>query len=148
VPESKKVSELLREFRKGRIHMAIVVDEYGGTAGLVTLEDLVEEIVGEIRDEYDTEIEPVKSRGADQWEVEASHSLYDFGAEIGVEFPEEAETFSVGGFVADQLGRIPVKGDRLSWRHLDFEVLDASPKQVKRVLVVRRPPSTTEDGVA
>jgi CBS domain containing-hemolysin-like protein len=140
VPESKKVSELLREFRKGRIHMAIVVDEYGGTAGIVTLEDLIEEIIGEIRDEYDTEMGPVRPKGADAWEVEAGHSLHDFGAEIGVEFPEQGEASSVGGFVAEHLGRIPARGAKLAWGPLQFEVLDASASQVKRVLVRRTAP--------
>jgi putative hemolysin len=137
VPESKKVSELLREFRKGRINMAIVVDEYGGTAGIVTLEDLVEEIIGEIRDEYDVEAGPVRPRGQDQWEVEADHSLHDFGTEIGVAFPEEGEASSVGGFVAEKLGRIPPKGAILRWGGLQFDVLDASETQVKSVLVKR-----------
>jgi CBS domain containing-hemolysin-like protein len=137
VPESKKVTELLREFRKGRIHMAIVVDEYGGTAGIVTLEDLVEEIIGEIRDEYDTETGPVRPRGVDVWEVEADHSLHDFGAEIGVDFPEEGEASSVGGFVAEHMGKIPGKGAKLTWGRVEIEVLDASEKRVKRVLVRR-----------
>lgn len=140
VPESKKVSELLREFRKGRIHMAIVVDEYGGTAGIVTLEDLVEEIVGEIRDEYDTESGPVKSRGTDVWEVEAGHSLHDFGAEIGVDFPEEGEASSVGGFVSEHLGRIPAEHAKLTWGPLEFEVLEASDRQVNRVMIRRLQP--------
>jgi len=124
--------------------MAIVVDEYGGTAGIVTLEDLVEEIIGEIRDEYDTESGPVKPRGADQWEVEADHSLFDFGAEIGVDFPQEGEATSVGGFVAEHLGRIPARGSKLSWGPLIFEVLDASEKRVKRVLVRRTQPVADE----
>ena len=139
VPESKKVSELLREFRRGRRHMAVVVDEYGGTAGIVTLEDLVEEIIGEIRDEYDLEAGPVKSHGNDEWEVQADLSLFDFGASIGHEFPEEGEATSVGGFVAEHLGRIPQKGAKLAWAELQFEVLEASDRQVKRVLVKRRP---------
>ena len=138
VPESKKVTELLREFRKGRIHMAIVVDEYGGTAGIVTLEDLMEEIIGEIRDEYDTESGPVKPRGQDVWEVEAGHSLHDFGEEIGVDFPEEGEASSVGGFVSEHLGRIPARGVTLEWGPLQFEVLESSDRQVKRVMVRRR----------
>jgi CBS domain containing-hemolysin-like protein len=145
VPESKKVTELLREFRKGRIHMAVVVDEYGGTAGIVTLEDLVEEIIGEIRDEYDTESGPVKPRGADQWEVEADFSLHDFGAEIGVDFPEEGEASSVGGFVAEHLGRIPARGAKLTWGRVQFDVLDASERRVKRVLVKRLPPPAEEE---
>jgi len=139
VPESKKVSELLREFRKGRIHMAIVVDEYGGTAGIVTLEDLIEEIIGEIRDEYDTEAGPVRAKGPDAWEVEAGHSLHDFGAEIGVEFPAEGEASSVGGFVAEHMGRIPARGAKLTWGPVQFEVLEASARHVTRVLVRRTP---------
>jgi CBS domain containing-hemolysin-like protein len=138
VPESKKVSELLREFRKGRIHLAVVVDEYGGTAGIVTLEDLMEEIIGEIRDEYDTEAGPVRPGGHGVWEVDAGSSLHDFGAEIGVEFPEEGEASSVGGFVAEHLGRIPQKGAHLDWNELRFEVMEASDRQVHRVLVRRR----------
>ena len=145
IPESKKLNILLKEFRLSRNHMAIVVDEYGGTAGIVTLEDLVEEIIGEIRDEYDTESGPVKQRGIDQWEVEADFSLHDFGAEIGVEFPEEGEASSVGGFVAEHLGRIPARGAKLSWGRVQFEVLDASERRVKRVLVKRLPPPVGED---
>jgi CBS domain containing-hemolysin-like protein len=140
VPESKKVSELLREFRKGRIHFAVVVDEYGGTAGIVTLEDLVEEIIGEIRDEYDTETGPIRSRGQGAWEVAAETALHDFGAEIGVEFPASGDATSVGGFVAEHLGRIPQKGAHLDWEGLNFEVLEASDRQVHRVLVRRAPP--------
>jgi CBS domain containing-hemolysin-like protein len=139
VPESKKVSELLREFRKGRIHMAIVVDEYGGTAGIVTLEDLIEEIIGEIRDEYDTEAGPVRPKGPDAWEVDAGHSLHDFGSEIEVDFPAEGEASSVGGFVAEHLGKIPTRGAKLTWGRVQFEVLEASTTQVKRVLVRRTP---------
>jgi putative hemolysin len=144
VPESKKVSELLREFRKGRKHMAIVVDEYGGAAGIVTLEDLVEEIIGEIHDEYDVEAGPMRARGLSEWEVQADLSLFDFGAEIGVEFPEEGEATSVGGFVAEHLGRIPQKGAKLDWGELKFEVLEASDRQVKRVLVRRKPEPEVE----
>jgi len=140
VPESKKVSELLREFRRGKIHLAVVVDEYGGTAGIVTLEDLVEEIIGEIRDEYDTEAGPVRPRGADAWEVDAEAPLHDFGAEIGVEFPQEGEATSVGGFVAEHLGRIPQKGAHLEWGGLLFEVAEASDRQVHRLMVRRVKP--------
>jgi CBS domain containing-hemolysin-like protein len=139
VPESKKVSELLREFRKGRKHMAIVVDEYGGTAGIVTLEDLVEEIIGEIHDEYDVEAGPLKTKSQTEWEVQSDLSLFDFGAEIGVDFPEEGEATSVGGFVSEHLGRIPQKGSKLEWGDLSFEVLEASDRQVKRLHVRRSP---------
>jgi len=145
VPESKKVSELLREFRRGRRHMAVVVDEYGGTAGIVTLEDLVEEIIGEIHDEYDLEAGPVKARGDGQWEVQADLSLFDFGASIEHDFPEEGEATSVGGFVAEHLGRIPQKGATLTWVDLEFEILEASDRQVKRVLVTRKPVVMDED---
>jgi putative hemolysin len=145
VPESKKVSELLREFRKGRKHMAIVVDEYGGTAGIVTLEDLVEEIIGEIHDEYDIEAGPLKTKSQNEWELQSDFSLFDFGAEIGVDFPEEGEATSVGGFVSEHLGRIPQKGSKLEWGDLIFEVLEASDRQVKRLHVRRIPKPEPQD---
>lgn len=140
VPESKKVTELLREFRKGKIHMAIVADEYGGTAGLVTLEDLVEEIVGEIRDEYDIEAPPIKKLAEDHWEVEADVALADFVAEANIEMLKEVESVSVGGYVAELLGSIPQKGDKVASEGWRFEVLESSSKRAKRIGVKKLAP--------
>jgi len=105
VPETKPVTDLLREFQRKRVQIAIVVDEYGGTAGLVTLEDLIEELVGEIRDEYDVEAEPV---------VEEGHGYYVFGGAVDIDevvdrlkVPIEREGFeTVGGFLLSRLGRV------------------------------------------
>ena len=106
VPETKRVPELLKEFQRKQVQMAIVVDEYGGTAGLVTLEDLLEEIVGEIRDEYDVETEPVVDEGNGSWVFSAKASIDEVRDRLNVEIePEGFET--VGGYVLTRVGRVP-----------------------------------------
>jgi putative hemolysin len=137
VPETKKVSDLLREFKKGKIHIAIVVDEYGGTAGLVTLEDLMEEIVGEIRDEYDLDAHPIRKINENLWEVDGSADLYRFGREFELDIPEERESATVGGFMAELFDKIPVKGEKLIYSGLEFEVAQATERRVDRLKVRR-----------
>src|SRR5262245_55331695 len=109
VPESKHVDELLREMQAARTHMAIVVDEYGGTAGLVTIEDILEEIVGEITDEYDVERPPVERLGEDQVRVTARLPVEDLGEIFAVELPND-EVETVAGLLAQALGRVPIPG--------------------------------------
>jgi CBS domain containing-hemolysin-like protein len=109
VPESKHVDELLREMQAARTHMAIVVDEYGGTAGLVTIEDILEEIVGEITDEYDVERPPVERLGDDQVRVTARLPVEDLGEIFAVELPND-EVETVAGLLAQALGRVPIPG--------------------------------------
>ena len=136
VPETKLVSELLREFQNQRIQSAIVVDEYGGTAGLVTLEDLVEEIVGEIRDEYDVEAEPV---------VEESNGSYVFSGAADVDeiadrlhVSIEREGFeTVGGFLLSHLGHVPTTGETFNIDGLRVEVIDAERRRVRKVRIWR-----------
>ncbi len=111
IPDSKPLDELLREMQRDRIHMALLVDEYGATAGLVTIEDVLEEIVGEIADEYDTdEVAPVEDLGDNMFRVSARLPIEDVGELYGIEFDDELEVDTVGGLLALELGRVPLPG--------------------------------------
>jgi putative hemolysin len=132
VPETKRVPELLKEFQRKQVQMAIVVDEYGGTAGLVTLEDLLEEIVGEIRDEYDVETEPVIDEGNGSWVLSAKASIDEVRDRLGVEIkPEGFET--VGGYVLTRVGRVPAVGETFELDGLHVEVLEAERRRIHKV---------------
>jgi putative hemolysin len=147
VPETKKVPALLHEFQRERVQSAIVVDEYGGTAGLVTLEDLIEEIVGEIRDEYDVEGEAVVDEGAGVFVVSGKADVSVLDDHLGL--PVEREGFdSVGGYLLSVLGRVPLKGERFDVGDLAVEVLDAERRRVTRVRLHRRPPVTETESNA
>jgi putative hemolysin len=136
VPETKPVSELLREFQAQRIQMAIVVDEYGGTAGLVTLEDLVEEIVGEIRDEYDVEAEAVVDEGNGTFVFSGTADVDEIADRLGV--PIEREGFeTVGGFLLSHVGRVPASGETFDVDGLHVEVMDAERRRIRKVRISR-----------
>jgi putative hemolysin len=138
VPETKRVSDLLREFQRQQWQIAIVVDEYGGTAGLVTLEDLLEEIVGEIRDEYDVEPEPFVDEGQGRFVVSGKADIEALGERLGVEIEREGfET--VGGYLMARLGRVPAAGEVHTIDDLLVEILDAERRRVHRVRVAKRP---------
>jgi putative hemolysin len=114
VPESKRISELLREMQRGKYSLAIVVDEYGGTAGLVTMEDLLEEIVGEIRDEHDEgEEESIRRVGEDEAIVEAGTNIEDVNAALGLELPHE-DFETIGGYTVGLFGRLPQEGEEIA----------------------------------
>jgi CBS domain containing-hemolysin-like protein len=132
VPETKRVPDLLKEFQRKQAQMAIVVDEYGGTAGLVTLEDLLEEIVGEIRDEYDVESEPVIDEGNGSWVFSAKASFDEVRdrLNVGIE-PEGFET--VGGYVLTRVGRVPQVGETFELDGLLVEVLEAERRRIHKV---------------
>ena len=134
VPESKKVSELLREFQRRHLWLAIVVDEYGGVSGLVTVEDLLEEIVGEIWDEHEDERESVTPLGENAYSISGKENIETIRELLG-RGPEEEEFTSVGGYLAARLGHIPRPGD--SWREHDllFTVEEADRRRVYRVRV-------------
>jgi CBS domain containing-hemolysin-like protein len=132
VPESKLGSDLLREMQKGNIRMAIVVDEYGGVAGLVTIEDLVEEIVGEIRDEHD---KADVLRESDHSYVVPGNMDVDRLDELFGLRPEGRESATVAGLVSELVGRIPQKGEVIEESGLRFEVLEATERRVKRVRI-------------
>ncbi len=148
IPESKKVDELLGEMRLSRVHMAIVVDEYGGTAGLVTIEDLLEEIVGEIEDEYDRSEVTVERVGPDEAILDARVGIDDLN-EI-FDLAVEGEDFdTVGGFVYHLLGRVPIPGDEVHADGLSLRVLSVLGRRIKKVRVVREPhPSESTEGEA
>ena len=136
VPETKRVSDLLREFQRQQFQMAIVVDEYGGTAGLVTLEDLLEEIVGEIRDETDIETEAVVDEGNGVLLVTGKADIETVADRLGLQIePEGFETF--GGYLLANLGRVPGVGERFEVGALTVEVLDAERRRIHRVRVRR-----------
>ena len=132
VPETKRVPELLKEFQRKQVQMAIVVDEYGGTAGLATLEDLLEEIVGEIRDEYDVESEPVIDEGNGSWVFSAKASIDEVRERLNVEIePEGFET--VGGYVLTRVGRVPAVGETFELDGMLVEVLEAERRRIHKV---------------
>ena len=132
VPETKRVPELLKEFQRRQVQMAIVVDEYGGTAGLVTLEDLIEEIVGEIRDEYDVEAEPIVDEGNGSWVFSAKASIDEVRDRLDVAIePEGFET--VGGYVLTRVGRVPAVGETFELDGLQVEVLEAERRRIHKV---------------
>ncbi len=132
IPESKKVDELLGELQQRKVHMAIVVDEYGGTAGLVTIEDLLEEIVGEIQDEYDAEEPTVEAVAEDEYLFDARVSLDEVNKLLGVELPAEGGD-TLGGFIYSQLGKVPAVGDTIQFGAVRIEVLSVAGRRIKQV---------------
>ncbi len=145
VPEAKKVSDLLEELQKRRVHMAIVVDEYGGVAGLVTIEDILEEIVGEIQDEYDTGEEPLFQQEAEGTYVfDARANLDDVARVLGVPLPADESYDTLGGFLYTQLGKVPAAGEQLHFDRLVIEVLNVSGRRIGKVRV-RREPATSQE---
>jgi CBS domain containing-hemolysin-like protein len=140
VPESKRVPELLKQFQRQQTQCAIVVDEYGGTAGLVTIEDLLEEIVGEIRDEYDEEAEPVVDEGNGRYVFGGKVSVDEVAQRLGVQIEREGfET--VGGYLMSHLGRVPAVGERFDIDGLVVEVLDAERRRINRVRIAKLSPA-------
>jgi CBS domain containing-hemolysin-like protein len=137
VPETKRVFALLQEFQRNRLQIAMVVDEYGGTAGLVTLEDLLEEIVGEIRDEYDIEVEPVVDEGNGTFLFSGKAHVQELADRLKVDV-EGGAFETVGGFLLSQLGRVPTAGERFEVDGLQVEVLEAERRRITRVRM-RRP---------
>ena len=143
VPETKRVADLLREFQQGRFQVAIVVDEYGGTAGLVTVEDVVEELVGEIRDEYDSEAEPIVRENDDTMVVSAKVGIKDMTEQLGLEI-EDGGFETVGGYVLTRVGRVPAVGEQFTFDGLNVEVLEAERRRIHKVRVRRLPAAADE----
>ena len=138
VPESKPVADLLRELRRSKVHIAIVADEYGGTAGLVTIEDILEEIVGEIQDEYDTEQALFERVSDDVLLADGRLPVADAEDALGLEIGDEDDDFdSLGGFVQKQLGRLPRSGDRFETAQLLVEILVVDRHRVRQLRLTR-----------
>lgn len=143
VPESKKADELLDELRKDKVHIAIVVDEYGGTAGIVTIEDLIEEIVGEIQDEYDIEEPTIEVVSETEAIVDARVSLDQLNEmfHLGIE-GEDYDT--VGGFLYDRLGKVPSPGDEVAYDGIRLHILSVLGHRIKKVRVEREAPAAAD----
>lgn len=145
VPESKNVDELLSEMQGRGVHMAIVVDEYGGMAGLVTLEDIVEEIVGEIRDEYDTSEElAIEQRTPDEYLFKGQVSLDDVNEVLNTQLTAELSD-SLGGFIYSQLGRVPLEGDTLQVDEWKFTVEEVRGRRIIKICAARADPRDQEE---
>ncbi len=137
VPESKHLDSLLREFRASHNHMAMVVNEFGGTAGLVTIEDVLEEIVGEIEDEFDIEAVMVKQRGEGRFQVDAQIPLETFAARFGVHL-DNGDVETLGGWLATHVGHIPGVGESVRLDGLLLEVVRADRRRIRSVRVTQR----------
>jgi magnesium and cobalt transporter len=146
VPESKPLNVLLKDFRANRNHMAIVVDEYGGVAGLITIEDILEQIVGDIEDEYDLDedADAIVADGDGRFRVKALTEIAAFNAAFGTDFPDQ-EFDTIGGFVTDRFGRVPRRGDALELDGVRFEVLRADARQVHLFQVERVPKTVARE---
>ncbi len=136
VPETKSLRALLREFQSQKLHMAVVLDEYGGTAGIITLEDILEELVGEITDEYEEmPAESIRKIDENTIEVDARAYVDDLNDEFGLNLPEDADYDTIGGFVFSRLGYVPKAGEHFDYGHLTFTIASAEPRRVKRVRI-------------
>ena len=136
VPESKRVGELLQDLRREKVHLAVVVDEYGGTAGIVTIEDILEEIVGEIQDEYDRELPLVERIGPDEVIVDGRISMDELAEIFDTDF-SDGDFDTIGGFVQKQLGRIPDAGEVVESAGLHIEVRAVEHRRIRKLHIVR-----------
>ncbi|MBB71926.1 MAG: magnesium/cobalt efflux protein [Legionellales bacterium] len=137
VPESKRLDVLLKEFRQKRYHMAIVVDEYGGVAGLVTIEDVLEQIVGDIEDEHDPEEDtPIKAIGENKFLIQALTPVEDFNEHFSTELSDE-EFDTIGGLITNNLGHLPKRGESVTLESFEFRVLSADKRRVRLLEAIK-----------
>ena len=135
VPESKRIDSLLREFKRRHVHIAVAIDEYGGISGIVCLEDIIEEIVGDIQDEFDNEHEDILPVGDKIWICDGRINLDDLNDQIESSFPND-EFDTLGGFVFDLFGKIPVKYEKVSWKNYDFIIQDMEGHRINTIKVI------------
>jgi putative hemolysin len=145
VPPNKNVSVLLREMREKRIHVALVGDEYGGTDGLVTMEDLIEEIIGDIRDEQEKELREIDEIAANRYLVDGRTDIGKVNKGLGIKLPED-EFETIGGFVLGLFGRLPSEGDQVRYANLMFTVLRLRKNRISRIRVLKYIPENNERG--
>lgn len=137
VPESKKLDSLLIEFKRKKVHIAVAVDEYGGVSGIVCMEDIIEEIVGEIQDEFDNEDDEIMKTGDGVYLCDARINIEDLNEELRIELPIE-EFDTLGGFVFDLFGKIPVKFEKVSIDNLDFIIQDVDGHKINKIKIIKK----------
>ena len=138
VPETKPLRTLLHEFQNQKLHIAVVLDEYGGTAGIVTLEDIIEELVGEITDEYEeTPAEPIKKIDKNSFEADARTYVDDINDRFDLNLPEDEDYDTIGGFVFSHLGYIPKTGESFDYEDLKFTIVSAEARRIKRIKITK-----------
>ncbi|BCR21503.1 hemolysin family protein [Borrelia sp. HM] len=137
VPESKKIDSLLKEFQENHIHIAIVVDEYGGVAGLVTLEDILEEIVGDIQDEFDNELDEIVPLEDGSYLCTARVLIEDLNESLGLSLPD-GDFDTLGGFVYDLFGRIPLKNEKIEYNNLTFTIKNMHQRNIKVIKISQK----------
>jgi CBS domain containing-hemolysin-like protein len=143
IPETKKVAELLREMQRDKFHIALVTDEYGSVSGLVTLEDLLEELVGEIADEYDREEPELVAVGDGSYRVSGKASVDDVNELLDVELPDE-DWDTVAGLMLELFGRIPKSGDSVEFQGLTFTAEEVQGRRIAQVLIAMKQPEPEE----
>ena len=139
VPETKKIDDVLQMFQQLRTHIAVVLDEYGGVSGLVSIEDVLEEIVGEIVDEYDEEVaEEIQRIDENTFETLGRTHVDEINEAMNIELPDDGDFDTIGGFVFTELGRVPLAGETIVWQQsIQIEVLEASQRRIERVRIRR-----------
>ena len=137
VPESMKIDSLLREMKQRRVHIAVAVDEYGGVSGIISMEDILEVIVGDIQDEFDNELEEVVPAGEGVWICDARINLEDLNEEIGTQVPDE-DFDTLGGFVFDLFGKIPGRYEKTEWDGYEFVIQSVDGHKIRQVKVVKK----------
>ena len=150
VPKTMSIDQLLKAFKKERMHIAIVLDEYGGVAGLVTMEDILEEIVGEIADEFDSAIEadPIRQVSENVYDIYAKQHLDDVNERLSIELPADGGIDTLGGFVFSQMGHIPLVGEQFTWENVLITILEAHKRRIVRLrLQIDRSNTAWESGV-
>jgi magnesium and cobalt transporter len=135
VPEGKIIDELLKEFRQKKVHIAVVIDEYGGMAGIVCLENILEEIVGEIQDEYDNEEEEIKKVKENTYILDARTQMYELNKELNINLPLNGSD-TVGGFVFNLFGKVPNKDDEILFEKIQFKIERMDGRQIKKVRMI------------
>jgi putative hemolysin len=134
VPESAKINKMLKEFKTGEHHIAIVVDEFGSTIGIASIEDLLEEIVGEVWDEYDMRGKTILPYGDNAWLIQAYESVLNLNEELNTAIPED-DYSTVNGWVLELFGKIPQAGEKIKWNNYEIEIQDADEKKVNRIIL-------------
>ena len=135
VPESKKISHLLRELQKKRQHMAVVIDEFGGTEGIITMEDIIEEIVGEIRDEYDEEHSDEETSSDGSVIISGGMSIHEFNQRFSVELAEAHEYDTIGGFLNNYIGKIPDLNEEIRYKNISFIVVKKNDRRIRSIKI-------------